>query len=822
MTHFIDPSQSSVGKTFAIGARLESLLQSRSLTPYELARKSGVNERSVRRHLRNLPASRQVVKYYADAFKISVEEFLQAQHRSHLPAYLAWLGRAFAEVPFWPNSHVLRRPSLKNVYIDLPLSEGPDVMNVPDLRHRGFVVVTGKAGVGKTTLVHALASGCHGVPSETIPLLIDLHALTADDSISSIGDLFAWIRTHTAKLPILPFVDELPALIEHQPVMFLVDGLHELDGPDQAPLRRAIDLLNFLPRDYPTATVIVTCRDECFERIGSRLRSEYTRIAIGPMHARQVTQLVQKIGKLAATPHLESRLERSVELHPELGSLLTTALGTTILALALLEEAGKDLCTISDVLDHCFHGLLQRMVEQGWSAPLAHRAVLDLAGGTKRREQLLGGLLAAMAEGTDGPTGGQPNVEFVHGLSLHCGLVEEKAGLVQLNHDMWRHYLLARESVDNADVTGLGAWLGDLLTATPMCPEVDALVQSALARICDKRPGDLMGILGRALDGFNQLPDTAVMAGAHRLRLLATGLRGLPREREVAIRDRLRAVLWRALPLLEAAQPSMSAAARVAFAEALGVVGDPRAGRAVRVPGGAAFVCNELRDVPAFWISATPITVGEFGAFIRAVDPYNDPSWWPGDVWLRIREFCTPSRIVGRAANGTPKNAPVTGLNWFEADAFCRWRGGQLPPAEMWETAGRGALRLADGATNPAPRRRFPWGETITVASLGEAGHEVMNSRYTHPSFLRPTPVGCFPAGASPYGVLDLVGNVFEWSGSFRPRSDRAFVVGGSYLSPIRHLTLDSDHTAIDRFERHRDVGFRCLWLAEPRDVPAV
>jgi formylglycine-generating enzyme required for sulfatase activity len=135
-------------------------------------------------------------------------------------------------------------------------------------------------------------------------------------------------------------------------------------------------------------------------------------------------------------------------------------------------------------------------------------------------------------------------------------------------------------------------------------------------------------------------------------------------------------------------------------------------------------------DLPAFKIGKYPVTNREYQAFVRGAG-YRPPFHWDGDEYP--------------AGKG---DHPVVYVTWHDAVAYCRWlteQTGQLyrlPTEAEWEKAARGS----DG-------RQYPWGNEFDPARC--------NSVAGGPG--ETTPVGQYPEGASPYGILDMAGNVWEW-----------------------------------------------------------
>jgi iron(II)-dependent oxidoreductase len=164
--------------------------------------------------------------------------------------------------------------------------------------------------------------------------------------------------------------------------------------------------------------------------------------------------------------------------------------------------------------------------------------------------------------------------------------------------------------------------------------------------------------------------------------------------------------------------------------------------------------------VEAFYLDTTPVTNGEYTQFI--VDGgYDDPRWWTADGWAHRTRAGLHAPLFWSRDGGqwvrrrfghvepVPPAEPVLHVSWYEADAYARWAGRRLPTEAEWEKAAR-----YDPVTGRS--RRYPWGDADPVpdqANLGQ-GH------------LQPAPAGSYPAGASPTGVRQLIGDVWEWTAS--------------------------------------------------------
>jgi formylglycine-generating enzyme required for sulfatase activity len=165
----------------------------------------------------------------------------------------------------------------------------------------------------------------------------------------------------------------------------------------------------------------------------------------------------------------------------------------------------------------------------------------------------------------------------------------------------------------------------------------------------------------------------------------------------------------------------------------------------VRVPAGVFLygLFKQEIELPEFWIDRTPVTNAEYARFV-AETGHKPPLHWEGNQYPEAKA-----------------DFPVVHVSWDDAAAYGEWAGKQLPTEEQWEKAARGT----EG------RAVYPWG----VWQEGRCNTREAGIGGT-------TPVGQYsPDGDSPYGCVDMAGNVWEWTASREPGGGRRVLRGGSW-----------------------------------------
>jgi ergothioneine biosynthesis protein EgtB len=171
--------------------------------------------------------------------------------------------------------------------------------------------------------------------------------------------------------------------------------------------------------------------------------------------------------------------------------------------------------------------------------------------------------------------------------------------------------------------------------------------------------------------------------------------------------------------------------------------------------------------VAPFRIAKAPVTNAEFAAFVDA-GGYRNQEFWSAAGWAWRERAAAERPVYWKEKDGggwtwrrhreieqLAPHAPVTFVNWYEAEAWCNWAKRRLPTESEWEAAALGEP-VPDGSRLADAKRRWPWGDAAPRAE-----HANLDL-----AFDGPLDVAAYAAGDSAFGCRQMIGNIWEWTAS--------------------------------------------------------
>ncbi|MDB4676655.1 formylglycine-generating enzyme family protein [bacterium] len=220
---------------------------------------------------------------------------------------------------------------------------------------------------------------------------------------------------------------------------------------------------------------------------------------------------------------------------------------------------------------------------------------------------------------------------------------------------------------------------------------------------------------------------------------------------------------------------------------------------------------QERVHVSGLYLDRYCITNSDYMRFVES-GGYDNPDLWPEHILEQVLHFNDRTEQPGPTTwqNGKPlkeyANHPVTGICWFEANAYATWIGKRLPSSEQWQRAGIWTQTQVNGG-EPS----YPWGN----------GFDQSKARLWNHDSLHTADVQQFPEGSTSNGIHQLIGNVWEWVDSqFYPSTQpgitanlhtvHAEIRGGAFDTYFPSQATCQFRTGQPILRRAKNIGFRC------------
>lgn len=676
------------------------------------------------------------------------------------------------------------------------------------------------------------------------------------------GLLEAYLAHWLAQLGLDPFHQVICTHLRRGQAILLLDGLDEVPLRDDA-LQRIREMIQDLPQAYPETAILVTCRVLSYQDRRWRLETDWATYELAQLSAEKIDRFIQAwYDQLASlhvvtNPDVRAQKLRSAVRRTDLWRLASNPLLLTVMALvhsykSELPEARSLL--YEDVVDLLLWRWEAIKLADREGRETTWRQLLDVAGVTDIDMKQLFWELAYQAHSqvrdvadreATADIGSSDLLRsfralhpdesldwaeaLVRLMQVRAGLlVESRPDVYTFPHRTFQEYLAACHLSTQPDFVeqalergreGVYWW---------------EVIHLAVGRLVHGGRVDQPLLLVDELCPEQASPNVEAswrdvwLAGAA---LLEIGPNRASRRRNLG-RELVERVRARLVELVKGGylQPRERAEA----GDVLAQLGDPRPGVGLRpdglpdidwveIPevdgqGQREFIYGEKgerRTEPTFWMARYLVTYAQFQAFVDADDGLPNPMWWQGLARTDNQDYGQYFKFANR---------PRETVTWYQALAFCRWLTAKaaeepsllpadLPPGRwrialptewQWEKAARGH----DG-------RAYPWGkEYISGYANVDETEGKDGPHYLHSS----SAVGLHPQGASPYGLLDMSGNVWEWCLNEYDKPERIqaegdeirVLRGGSWGFRVSSAKASSRHGLLPRYWSYY-YGFRLV-----------
>jgi formylglycine-generating enzyme required for sulfatase activity len=670
-----------------------------------------------------------------------------------------------------------------------------------------------------------------------VPIFLSLRKLAGRLAVDGVGDatVYAALRDEIEGYGVRGIDDLLSESLHSGAALLLFDGLDEVSldcyagiSEDRLTTLKAVHVFAQL---YPKAKFVVTCRTRAFDE---RLRqaADWPAETIAPFTLGQIRHFVPAFyGELIANEQLEkpqaeklgTELIDTIVASPKLRAMAETPLLLTMMALVLYHDGSlpRDRPLLYERILELLLGqwdklregqsLAEAIGQPDWDServrPLldqlsyqAHDTASSEDGRGRLKRGEVRDALIAYFEAARLPSAWESARRCLSYFEQRSGLLipDESesyafAHLTLQEHCAGRHMLLSPNAADLVmQRRAEDRWREPIFLGLGVVQKANpALVSDILARLIHRKEGKQRKPAER---WYLDLILAAEIGKDRDWNYLRTQRVDVDR-----LQDDLRAGL---VDLLGDKHQPLPVAERVRASLLLGELGDPRfpvaidewrreveraqagetSGYFCRVAAGT-YVVGSAEDEPDTHFDEQPRhTIGFDETLLIARCPITNSQW---HEWEKVSG---ERALSANSADMSHPNQPAIGLSYNQAVVFCAWLSDQVGatlrlPAELeWEAAARGG----DG-------RRYPWGDGWYE------DHAAVQQAQEATPLPRPAPVGCYPAGASPCGALDMAGNVWEWTTdayrsypeakvAFMSSSGRRVLRGGSFQSGKDHV----------------------------------